>query len=245
MIRGWLRERRVRRLRNRARTLPADEAASEADLATLATAVRDGDGDGERRALAVEALGALARGTVPGVDAADRSGGDPTSVPERAAVALADALPAVEDDELAARALRTLRFVVVERPDSAAADRLDAVCAAAVDDWDHAVHRQVTIDAGALLAAGADLSATRAALWTALDAGPPAVREDAALAYSLLAGDPDSVSNPDRVAAALGEVVRDPPDDDAFPPEGSAARTLADGLTVAEAAERFAAAAER
>lgn len=258
MIRGWLRERRARRLRDRARTLePAALADDVDDLAETAASA-----DGETRALAVEALGALARGgtdprdeigaagsadgegaSASGNDVdrdatadeganADENSDDP--VPERAAVALAAALP-LSDDEVEADALQTLRYVVAERPATAATEHLDAPLAAAVDDWDHAVHRQVTLDAGVLLGAGVSLPQTRAALWAALDGGPPAVRDHAALAYLQVADRPDVLEDRAAVAAALREVARGR--EGAWPPEGSPARTLAGGRTVREAAD--------
>lgn len=246
MIRGWLRERRARRLRDRARTLdPAALTDEVDDLADVAT-----NADGETQALAVEALAALARGgadprderaepgpeeSAPGSDGdggGDERPGD--AVPERAAVALAAALP-LSDDELEADAVQTLRYVVTERPATAVTGRLDASLAAAVDDWGHTAHRQVTLDAGVLLGDGVRLPETRAALWAALDGGPPAVREHAALAYLQVADRPDVLEDRTTVAAALRAVARGR--DESLPPEGSAARTLAGGLTVREAAD--------
>jgi len=198
-------------------------------VADLRTAAREGDD--RARTLAVEALSALARGGSGSGDEGDGST-DEESVPERAAAALVDALP-FENDALDADALRTLRYVVTERPDSAAADRLDGPFAAAVDDWDHAAHRRVCVDAGVLLRAGVAMPATRAALWTALEGGPPEVRANASLAYLQVAATPAVLDDPSAVAAELESVAtgRDP-----FPSEGSAARALADGRTVQEAA---------
>lgn len=221
-MRRWLRTHRLRRLRDRARTL--DPAALTGEVDALQTAARDGD-DRTRR-LAVEALTALARST-PDEDGA-------ASVPERAAVALSEILPV--DDALTADALHTLRYVVTERPDSVVVDDLDAPFAAAVDDWDHAAHRGVCVDAGVLLRAGVAMPATRSALWTAVESGPPAVRADASLAYLQVADTPETVDDPGAVAAELRSVAagRDP-----FPSPGSPARTLAGGRTVGEAARLF------
>ncbi len=231
MLGRWLRKRRLRRLRDRARTL--DPEALSDDVEDLRNAAQDGD---ERAlTLAIEALSALARAG-SGSSAVDENrggAGRDESVPERATAALVDVLP-LEKDTLEADALRTLRYVVTERPDSAVADRLDAPFATAVDDWDHAVHRRVCVDAGVLLRAGVAMPETRTALRTALDGGPPEVRTNASLAYLQVAATPAVVDDPGAVAAELRSVAagRDP-----FPPPGSAARALADGHTVAEAAD--------
>lgn len=231
MLGRWLRERRLRRLRDRARTL--DPAALADDVADIETAARESDG--RARTLAVEALSALARAG-PGSGSGAESGKNPTgeemSVPERAAAALVDALP-FGNEALAADALRTLRYVVTERPASGVADRLDGPFAAAVDDWDHAAHRRVCVDAGVLLRAGVTMPETRAALWTALEGGPPEVRTNASLAYLQVAATPGALDDPGAVAAELRSVAsgRDP-----FPSQGAAARALADGRTVDGAA---------
>lgn len=226
MFGRWLRERRVRRLRDRARTLGTADLADDVD--TLRTAAVEGEG--RRQTLAVEALSALARGGT-----APRADGDESdaSVADRAAAALVAALPAT-DDRLAADTLRTLRYVVDERPGAVAVGRLDEPLAALVDDWEHAAHGAVTLDAGALLGGTEpDLPATRAALWAALDGGTPAVREHAATAYLQVADRPDRLADPAAVADALRSVVqgRTAP----LPPEGSVARTLAGGRTVSDA----------
>ncbi len=228
MLGRWLQERRLRRLRDRARTL--DPPALADDVADLRTAAREGDD--RTRTLAVEALSALARAGAGDGGEDEQPPTREASVPERATTALVDALP-FADDALAADALRTLRYVVTERPDSAVADRLDAPFAAAVDGWDHAAHRRVCVDAGVLLRAGVAMPETRAALWTALEGGPPAVRTDASLAYLQVAATPGVLDDPAAVAAGLHSVAagREP-----FPPQGSAARALADGRTVEEAA---------
>jgi len=220
----WLRERRLRRLRDRARTL--DPAALSDDVEDLRTAARESDG--HARTLAVEALSALARAG----DGDGETVAGAVSVPERAATALVESLP-LEEGTLTADTLRTLRYVVTERADSAAADRLDGPFAAAVDDWDHAAHRQVCVDAGVLLRAGVAMPETRAALWTALTEGSPEVRANASLAYLQVAADPTTVEHPAAVAAELRSVATGRGE---FPSPGSAARTLADGRTVSEAA---------
>jgi len=237
----WLRERRLQRLRDRARTL--DPPALADDLDDLRDAAADGD---ERtRALAVEALAALARAGGGTDDLRARGGasqttasGDPSPpVPERAAVALAAALP-VDDDGTEADVIRTLRYVVTERAGTAVGgDRLDGACAAAVDDWDHAAHRRICVDAGVLLRAGVSLPATRGALWTALSEGPPSVRRNAALAYLQVTEAPGVVDDPAAVAAELRTVVTE--HRETLPATGTAARALAGGRTVREAAERF------
>jgi len=237
----WLRERRLRRLRDRARTL--DPPALADDLDDLREAAADG---GEQtRALAVEALAALARSGGGDARRADDVDDDTTdgpardgrSVPERAADALAAALP-VADDAAESTVVRTLRYVATERSGGVVdGDRLDDPCAAAVDDWNHAAHRRVCVDCGVFLRAGLAMPATRKALWTALSAGSPPVRRNAALAYLQVADASAVVDDPAAVATELQAVVagRNEP----LPATGTAARALAGGRTVSEAADRF------
>lgn len=193
--------------------------------ALRAAALEGSDGD---RTLAVEGLAALARA----------DGG--SSVPDRAATALVETLPAL-DDGLAADVLRTLRYVAVERPDAPVRGRLDEPVAAAVDDWDHAAHRRVCVDAGALLGAGVSMPATRETLRVALETGPPAVREHAALAFLQVADRPEALDDPAAVAEGLRAAVRGR--EEPLPAPGTAARTLADGRTVSEAARLLSVAA--
>jgi hypothetical protein len=217
--RRWLRTRRARRLRRRARSLdPADADG----VVEACRALANGRG-GDERLLAVEGLEAVAR---KGTDHPVRD-------------AAVDALLATVrggGDRVGAAAVRSLRYVGLDR--EAAVPRLDGPVSTALDRWDHPGHDRIAVDAGMLLGRADprhDLPAVRETLLECLAGGPRDVREHAAVAYVLAADDPDRFDRPREVREHLS-ILRGAVDGE-LPAPDSPARRLADDRTLRDAVD--------
>lgn len=215
----WLRERRARRLLERARHGAGVDEDAVAELVDLCSA------DPGSRRMAAEALEALARRA------------DPSPVRAAATDGLVELLNG-EDPDLAAAAARALRYVALERP--GVVGRLDEPYAAILSEGDDDAGRDVAIDAGMVLSrveAAADLPATREALRDALAGGSDRTRRDAALAYVLAADSVGEFDHPGEIAEGLA-ILESGVDGD-LPAEGTTARGLAEGRTVEDAVAAF------
>lgn len=217
-----LRDRRARRLLDRARSQSPEDL--DGIVPALETIVAADDADARFRA--VGALSALAR----------RRQSHP--VRERAT----DALVAILEDGTPAVQVAVspeLRHAALERP--ALVARLDEPYAGIVASGDHRARRRVTTDAGILLAdhgTDVDAPAVREALRELLVGGHREGRRTAATAYVLLAGSPSLVDDPGTVAehlAILEGELDEPPI-----PADSHLRPLADDRTLGDAIEAYA-----
>jgi len=217
-----LRDRRARRLLNRARSQSPEDLAGI--VPTLEAIVAADDADA--RFSAVRALSALARSQ------------QSHAVRERATEALVGIL---EDGPPAVQAAVSpeLRHAALERPDLVG--RLDDPYAGILATGDRRVRRRVAIDAGILLAehgTDVDAPATREALRDLLLGGDLAGRRNAAVAYLLLADSPSLVEESETVAehlAILEGELDEPPI-----PANSHLRPLADDRSLGEAIEAYA-----
>jgi len=221
----WLRQRRARRLLDRARHGPASRLDGEAVERLGALLEADGS-----RQVAAEALEAIARAGEDG--------------PVRAAATdLLVEVVADGDPDQQATAARSLRYVALRRP--AVVPRLDDPYAGILSDHRHGAHREVAVDAGMVLSrvdgAATDLPGTRETLREALVGGPDDARRAAAIAYVVAADRADDFDYPGSVAEGLA-ILRAETDGE-FPAAETAERRLAEGRTVADAVDAYRAAA--
>lgn len=216
----WLRDRRARRLLERARHAPDVDEGLVEDLEALLPA------DPRSRRAAAEALESLARRR------------DPSSARARATDRLVDLL-GDDDPALQAAAARALRYVALERPD--VVERLDDPYAAILGDGRHDAHREVAVDAGMVLsevtAAAEDLPATREALRETLAGGSDRDRRSAALAYVLAADRAGAFDHPGEIAEGLAILGSGIEGD--LPAESTTVQSLAEGRTLTDAVTAF------
>lgn len=218
----WLRARRARRLRDRARHGSGTDPETVEALSEFLAA------DGPAREIAAEGLEVVART------------GDDGSARAAATDRLVSTVGA-ENPDLAARAARSLRYVALRRP--GVVPRIDGPYADVLSDPRHGAHRPVAVDAGMVLSrvdgAAADLPATREALRETLLGGPDDARRHAGVAYAIAADRAGAFADPRTIAEGLAILGSR---DGSIPASGSTARRLAEGRTVADAVTAFRAA---